>query len=279
MSSIDRPTEKELAQTFFTDLIRDAGAQPDPALPPETARLIRELVAAEQAAVRSASPNFAAARQRIRRNVKAPSGGKTVGTGPAGWPGPVPYETDPALTRQDGGFAWNKFLALAGMAATIVLVAGLLVLSLAAVRPPDATPAVGASPAPVPTAGAAPSPSPTVTPKAAPKTGDVLLNPKVYLEQALVDVAKSLSLDLNSVQKQLQGGVTLAEIAKKQGVDLASLKAIMLASFKTQIDAEKTGGLLTQAQADDLLKASSAFIDNFVVNQSAPFVAKPTPNP
>lgn len=280
MSSIDRPTEKELAQAFFYDLIRDPGAQPDPALDSETARLIRELVLAERASTRQTGAGFAAVRQRIRRNLQPPATGEMVGTGGQRWPGPVLNESEPGFTRQGGGFAWNKFLALAGMAATIVLVVGLLVLSLAAVRPHDtATPARGASPASIPTVAVQPTPSPTVQPKPTAKTGGDLLNPKVFLEQALVDAAKSLSLDPILLQKQLQSGLSLAEIAKKQGVDLTSLKAIMLDSFKTQIDAEKNSGLLTQDQAAQLLKTSSAFIDDFMVSQASPNVVKLTPTP
>jgi len=60
-------------------------------------------------------------------------------------------------------------------------------------------------------------------------------------------------------------------------VDLASLKNIMLDSFKAQIDAEKARGLLTQDQADQLFKASSAFIDDFIVSQTNPNAIKQTP--
>jgi hypothetical protein len=51
----------------------------------------------------------------------------------------------------------------------------------------------------------------------------------------------------------------------------------MLDSFKAQIDAEKARGLLTQDQADQLFKASSAFIDEFVGNQTDPNTIKLTP--
>ncbi len=279
MSSNDRPTEKELAQAFFSGLIRDRQAKPDPALNPETARLIRELVLSEQAANRAARQDFGAVRQRIRRKVQLPAGGEAFGTEPARWDGPLPYENEPALTRRGGGVAWNKFLALTGMAATIVLVVGLLVLSLAAVRTPETRPAAGATPAAIPTVQAQPTPSPTVQPKPTSKTVDNLFNPKVFLPQALVDVAKRLSLDPNVLQKQLQSGTTLADIAKKQGVDLTSLKAFMLDSFKAQIDEKKSGGLLTQAQADDLFKTSSAFIDDFLVTPASNTTVKIIPTP
>jgi hypothetical protein len=168
------------------------------------------------------------------------------------------------------------------MAATIVLVVGLLVLSLVAVRSPGLTPTAGVNPASRPTVPATLATSPTVAPTATPgavdKTSD-LLNPKRFLPQALMDLAKNFSLDAAALDKQIQGGMSLAEIAKQNDLDLNQVKKVLLTSFELQIDDEKNSGQLTPAQADELYKLSSAFIDDFVAAKPAPLIEKVTSTP
>lgn len=284
MSSPNPPTEKELAQAFFTSLVLDPAAQPDPALPPATVRLIRELVASEQASSRLDGPDFAATRQRIRQNIRPPVRGT--------WPQverdrdslhrPGSFINEPLAGPAPRPIAWPRFVALAGMAATIVLVVGLLVLSLVAVRSPGRTPTAAVNPASWPTVPATLAPTVTVAPTATAGAVDTvsdLLNPKRFLPAALVDLARDFSLDYPTLDKQLQGGMSMAEIAKLHGLDLNQVKKVLLASFQLQIEAEKSSSHLNQDQADQLDKLSSAFLDDFLEAKSASPVDKVTPTP
>jgi hypothetical protein len=284
MSSPNPPTEKELAQAFFTSLVLDPAAQPDPALPPVTVRLIRELVAAEQAASRIDAPDFAATRQRIRQNIRPPltGAGSPVERDRGLLHRPGSYENEPVVSKSPREIVWPRFVALAGMAATIVLVVGLLVLSLAAVRSPGLTPTAAVNPASRPTVPATLAPTPTVAPTATVSAVDKntdLLNPKRFLPKALEDLAKNFSLDAAALDKQLQSGMSMAEIAKMNDLDLNQVNKVLNASFQQQIDDEKNSGQLTQAQADELYKLSSTFIDDFLVTQSDPANQKLTAIP
>ena len=284
MSSPNPPTEKELAQAFFTRLILDPAAQPDPALPPATVRLIRELVAAEQAASRLDGPDFAVTRQRIRQNTWPPGRGTEpqVQSNHDNLHRPGSFVNEPLAGPPPREIAWPRFVALAGMAATIVLVVGLLVLSLVAVRSPVFAPTAGVNPASRPTVPATLAPSPTVAPTATANAVDTvsdLLNPKRLLPNALVDLARDFSLDASALDKQLQGGMSMAEIAKRNGLDLNQVKKVLLASFQVQIEAEKSSGQLSQDQADQLYKLSSTFLDDFLEAKAAPLIGKLTPTP
>jgi hypothetical protein len=290
MSSPNPLTERELAQAFFTGLVLDPAAQPAPALPPATVRLIRELVAAEQAASRIDGPDFAAARRRIRRNIRPPLGREGAPVErerdflrPSGW-----AENEPVAGPPPREIVWPRFAALAGMAATIALVVGLLVLSLVAVRAPGLTPTAGVNPASRPTVAAtlAPSPTPTLPPEVGPTAtvgpnnlNSDLLNPKRFLPQALTDLARDFSLDPAALDKQIQGGMSLAEIAKQNNLDLNQVKKALLTSFQLQIEAEKNSGQLTPAQADELSKQSGGFIDEFLAAKFSPPIEKVTATP
>lgn len=91
-----------------------------------------------------------------------------------------------------------------------------------------------------------------------------MYNPKIMLPQALVDMANSLSLDPNMLNKQLQGGLSLVQIAKTQGIDLQHIKDLLLASYKAQLDEGIKSGQLTQQQADQVYQESGTFIDSYV---------------
>ncbi len=65
-------------------------------------------------------------------------------------------------------------------------------------------------------------------------------------------VAKVVNLSPSDLITQLRGGKTLADIAKAQNVDQATVKQAIIDARKAEIDREVTDGLLTQAQADSL---------------------------
>lgn len=70
--------------------------------------------------------------------------------------------------------------------------------------------------------------------------------------QVLEAVAKALKLDGKALITQMAQGKTLAEIAKAQGVDEATIKQAIIDARKAQIDQLLAYGLISQVQADQL---------------------------
>ena len=70
--------------------------------------------------------------------------------------------------------------------------------------------------------------------------------------------AKALGLSSDALHMQIQSGKTLSEIAAAQKVDLKTVQVAAIAAYKTQLDAAVKAGKLTQAQADERLKAAQA---------------------
>ncbi len=76
---------------------------------------------------------------------------------------------------------------------------------------------------------------------------------------ALMDAtAKALGLSSEELRTQLQSGKTITEIAAAKKVDLKTVQAAVIAAYKTQLEAAVKAGKLTQAQADERLKAAQA---------------------
>jgi hypothetical protein len=76
---------------------------------------------------------------------------------------------------------------------------------------------------------------------------------------ALMDAtAKALGLTSEELRTQVQSGKTITEIATAKKVDVKTVQAAVLAAYKTQLDAAVKAGKLTQAQADERLKAAQA---------------------
>jgi hypothetical protein len=76
---------------------------------------------------------------------------------------------------------------------------------------------------------------------------------------ALMDAtAKALGLTSEELRTQVQSGKTITEIATAKKVDLKTVQAAVIAAYKTQLDAAVKAGKLTQAQADERLKAAQA---------------------
>jgi hypothetical protein len=70
--------------------------------------------------------------------------------------------------------------------------------------------------------------------------------------------AKALGLTSEELRTQVQAGKTISEIAAAKKVDIKTVQAAVLAAYKTQLDAAVKAGKLTQAQADERLKAAQA---------------------
>ena len=76
--------------------------------------------------------------------------------------------------------------------------------------------------------------------------------------------AKYLGLTEAQLHTQLESGKTLAEIAKAQGKTVDGLEKALTAATKTKLDAAVKAGAITQAQADDLLKRATDYLDDLV---------------
>jgi hypothetical protein len=76
--------------------------------------------------------------------------------------------------------------------------------------------------------------------------------------------AKALGMTTDALRSALDGGKTIAAIAKDKGVDVAKVVDALVADVKAHLDAEVKDGELTQAQADELLANCRTRIQDFV---------------
>ncbi|MDQ1565338.1 MAG: hypothetical protein QOF96_218, partial [Actinomycetota bacterium] len=76
--------------------------------------------------------------------------------------------------------------------------------------------------------------------------------------------AKALGMTTDELRTALDGGKTVAGIAKDKGIEVAKVADALVADLKSHLDAEVKDGELTQAQADELLANCRTRIDDFV---------------
>ena len=76
--------------------------------------------------------------------------------------------------------------------------------------------------------------------------------------------ADYLGLTLPQLRDRLDGGKTLAEVAKAQDKSVDGLKGAMLADAKEHFDRAVSDGMLTRAQADRLYDRLKSHIDDLV---------------
>ena len=76
---------------------------------------------------------------------------------------------------------------------------------------------------------------------------------KPFLGDELAAAAKYLGLSESDLRTKLQGGQSLADVAKAQSKDLAGLEQAIVDTAKAQLDKAVAAKDLTQAQADDIL--------------------------
>ena len=81
--------------------------------------------------------------------------------------------------------------------------------------------------------------------------------------------AKALGITTTDLQTALQGGKTIAAVAKDKGVDLQKVIDAMVAEAKVHVDAEVAAGRHTQAEGDAELKDMTARISD-IVNGKVP---------
>ena len=77
-------------------------------------------------------------------------------------------------------------------------------------------------------------------------------------------LAKVLNLTAAELQTQLKSGKSLADIAKTQNVAISAVTAVLIADFKTHLDAEVASGKHTQAEATAKLTEFTARVTDMV---------------
>jgi len=81
--------------------------------------------------------------------------------------------------------------------------------------------------------------------------------------------AKALGMTADDLRTALQGGKTLADVAKAKGVDPAKVVDALVADLTAHLDADVASGEHTQAEADQILAQAKTRIQDFV-NGTAP---------
>ena len=77
-------------------------------------------------------------------------------------------------------------------------------------------------------------------------------------------LAKVLNLTAAELQTQFKSGKSLADIAKTQNVAISAVTAVLIADFKTHLDAEVASGEHTQAEATAKLTEFTARVTDMV---------------
>lgn len=81
--------------------------------------------------------------------------------------------------------------------------------------------------------------------------------------------AKYLGMTQAELRTQLRSGKSLADVAKAKGKDVAGLKSALRDTAKSRLDQAVNDKRITQAQADDMLKALDEHLDD-IVNATPP---------
>jgi len=81
--------------------------------------------------------------------------------------------------------------------------------------------------------------------------------------------AKALGMSVDDLRSALEGGKSLATVAKEKGIAVAKVVDALVAEFKAHLDQEVASGIHTQAEADQKLADARSRIEAFV-NGTAP---------
>jgi hypothetical protein len=93
--------------------------------------------------------------------------------------------------------------------------------------------------------------------------------PRAFGFGKLDAAASALGMTVEELRTALQGGQSLAAVAKAKGIDVAKVVEALVAQMKTHLDQHVASGTHTQAEADQMLAAARARIQAFV-NGEAP---------
>lgn len=86
----------------------------------------------------------------------------------------------------------------------------------------------------------------------------------------LTVAAKAIGISEADLVKELQAGKSIADVAKANNVDVADVKAALLADLKAHLDSEVASGEHTQAEADQRLAQVTAEIDSRLTTPGLP---------
>ena len=118
-----------------------------------------------------------------------------------------------------------------------------------------------------PAAGTTPTaPSSSATP-AAPTTPSVV---KTDRPSPLATVSKVLGITETELKTELEAGKSISDVAKAKNIDLATVKAALLAEAKTHIDAEVAAGKHTAAEGATKLAEVTTRIDAMLTTAGLP---------
>ena len=118
-----------------------------------------------------------------------------------------------------------------------------------------------------PAAGTTPTaPSSSATP-AAPTTPSVV---KADRPSPLATVSKVLGITETELKTELEAGKSISDVAKAKNIDLAAVKAALLAEAKAHIDAEVAAGKHTAAEGVTKLAEKTARIDTMLTTAGLP---------
>jgi hypothetical protein len=81
--------------------------------------------------------------------------------------------------------------------------------------------------------------------------------------------AKVFGMSVEDLRSALEGGKSLATVAKEKGIDVNKVIDALVAEFKAHLDQEVASGIHTQAEADQKLADARSRIEAFV-NGTAP---------
>jgi hypothetical protein len=93
--------------------------------------------------------------------------------------------------------------------------------------------------------------------------------PRAFGFAKLDAAASALGMTVEELRTALQGGQSLAAVAKAKGVDVAKVVEALVAQMKAHLDQHVASGKHTQAEADQMLAAARTRIQAFV-NGEAP---------
>jgi hypothetical protein len=118
-----------------------------------------------------------------------------------------------------------------------------------------------------PAAGTTPTaPSSSATP-AAPTTPSVV---KTDRPSPLATVSKVLGITETELKTELEAGKSISDVAKAKNIDLATVKAALLAEAKAHIDAEVAAGKHTAAEGATKLAEVTTRIDTMLTTAGLP---------
>jgi hypothetical protein len=105
---------------------------------------------------------------------------------------------------------------------------------------------------------------------------DIAVNPK----EALITAMTSIGVTMDEWQRAIEEGKSLADLAAAHNVDVATLKNMILTTYRTQLDTAVHDGKITQVQADTEYNGFAGELDKILTSTNKRVEKNPaTPEP